>query len=392
MAAKLDTTVDALTVWFCDRLRTLDGLSIAERCELLLAIADLGLDTPRIRRYVGEVISTTRAPARQAEPFLIAALRQMALTRFGAGEPLRRAFLDHWLNRSRRKALDHVASSFVVNLGLLNRPLLSPEADAWVSGWYARQAHLRSDRVLAWAPHCLAMAGQSDEARRRCEESLARRSADGSWGGDARRTAACAYALATSRIPDDADLQPSVDYLVPRFDKRIVDDVASKAIFLKLLAVSGQLPTRSREAIANAARASTLFVSYARADADFAVPLSEQLREHGEDVWLDTERIEGGEQFADRLADAINRCDAVLALLTESSVASAFCVKELLYAINKDKPILAVTRLTGPLPDKLLLLLGDAQWINGTPDETPATLAERLATSLTQMSGGRALQ
>jgi hypothetical protein len=45
-----------------------------------------------------------------------------------------------------------------------------------------------------------------------------------------------------------------------------------------------------------AARATRVFISYARADgADIARQLRDELRRHGVDVWLDTDDIRGGD-------------------------------------------------------------------------------------------------
>ena len=70
-----------------------------------------------------------------------------------------------------------------------------------------------------------------------------------------------------------------------------------------------------------AARAATVFLSYARADQARAGQLAGALRAAGLTVWWDA-LIEGGSAFAASIADALEAADAVLVLWSEASIAS----------------------------------------------------------------------
>ncbi len=71
-----------------------------------------------------------------------------------------------------------------------------------------------------------------------------------------------------------------------------------------------------------------VFVSYCHADRDFAVRVTEKLQRFGCLVWLDRERLEAGDQFENRLEDAVTKyCAIFLSLITkttESRVESYF--------------------------------------------------------------------
>lgn len=70
-----------------------------------------------------------------------------------------------------------------------------------------------------------------------------------------------------------------------------------------------------------AARAATVFLSYARADQARAGQLAGALRAAGLTVWWDA-LIEGGSAFAASIADALEAADAVLVLWSAASIAS----------------------------------------------------------------------
>ena len=67
------------------------------------------------------------------------------------------------------------------------------------------------------------------------------------------------------------------------------------------------------EDAATAAKAATLFLSYARADEVFARRLATALEHAGYTPWWDA-LIEGGAAFGRSIADALESADAVLVL------------------------------------------------------------------------------
>ena len=129
-----------------------------------------------------------------------------------------------------------------------------------------------------------------------------------------------------------------------------------------------------------------IFVSYARKDgAALALRLQKDLTAAGYDVWLDTQRIRGGESWTVEIEEAIDRAQVVLALLTPGSHASGICRAEQLRSLRQAKcviPLLAVVGSDVPLhleaknyreftddgkyDASLRILLGDIEGRKGT--------------------------
>lgn len=105
----------------------------------------------------------------------------------------------------------------------------------------------------------------------------------------------------------------------------------------------------------------TVFISYSRCDIDIADRFCDALEVAGFNVWLDKKGIALGDDWPEKLAKAINDCDAVLMLVSESSVHSEYTLREVLYAMKRKKPILAYHLGAVTLPDKVELLLGTVQ-------------------------------
>src|SRR5690349_19471184 len=76
----------------------------------------------------------------------------------------------------------------------------------------------------------------------------------------------------------------------------------------------------AEEAVA-ASKAATLFLSYSRADETSARRIAVALQHAGYIVWWDA-LIEGGEAFAQSIAEALESADAVLVLWSKTSVES----------------------------------------------------------------------
>src|SRR5688500_17135198 len=82
-----------------------------------------------------------------------------------------------------------------------------------------------------------------------------------------------------------------------------------------------------------------LFISYARADgSEFAQRLEGELRPH--EAWLDVSRIEGGMTWGRELEQAIDRCDAMLAVLTRRYGDSRWTRRELSRADRTGKRVI----------------------------------------------------
>jgi hypothetical protein len=83
-----------------------------------------------------------------------------------------------------------------------------------------------------------------------------------------------------------------------------------------------------------------VFISYARADMNWALDLEQTLRAHGVNVWRDQDSIYGGQQWPKVVGEAIADCDAVLLLWSANSAASHFVEFEWTTALALKKTII----------------------------------------------------
>jgi hypothetical protein len=130
------------------------------------------------------------------------------------------------------------------------------------------------------------------------------------------------------------------------------------------------------------------FVSYAHEDSDRVFPLLELLVDAGLPVWFD-EGINPGNPWRDELARAIDRCGLFLYFVTPASAASRNCQRECGYALDHDKPLLAVHLEETPLPSGLKLSLADQQAILGYRYPA-ATFESRLVEAVRKLLGAAA--
>jgi hypothetical protein len=82
-----------------------------------------------------------------------------------------------------------------------------------------------------------------------------------------------------------------------------------------------------------------LFLSYSRKDTKKAQCFTEWLEREGHDVWRDEDDIGGGASFSSEIENALNGCDAVLALWSADSVRSAWVRDEAAYGRDRGKLI-----------------------------------------------------
>ena len=105
-----------------------------------------------------------------------------------------------------------------------------------------------------------------------------------------------------------------------------------------------------------------VFVSYSHQDSSAVHAELVQLREYGFNVWYD-EGISPGLAWRDELARAIDRSGLFLFFVTRHSVNSDNCLKELNYALSRERPLLIVHLEPIDLPPGLALSLSDRQAI-----------------------------
>jgi tetratricopeptide (TPR) repeat protein len=83
-----------------------------------------------------------------------------------------------------------------------------------------------------------------------------------------------------------------------------------------------------------------IFISYSREDADFADRLQADLHARGHDVWGGRLQLEGGRDWADMIDMAIDRCEALIVVLSPDALASERVRTEYGYAQDHGKRII----------------------------------------------------
>jgi hypothetical protein len=87
-----------------------------------------------------------------------------------------------------------------------------------------------------------------------------------------------------------------------------------------------------------------LFVSYAREDLQFVRDLLQSIRSRSVEPWCDVDELQAGEPFWDEIRNAIDRASAVGFVISPDSIASSACLRELEFAISRQKRIIPICR------------------------------------------------
>lgn len=112
--------------------------------------------------------------------------------------------------------------------------------------------------------------------------------------------------------------------------------------------------------------AQPIFLSYSSSDAEFASALSNELRDAGHKVWIDTAGIAGGDDWRERIGVAIDASKLVLTVLSTEAFNSTWVRRELTYADTIGKPILPVLFRQCQLPSWYELQFGHIQRLDLT--------------------------
>ena len=106
---------------------------------------------------------------------------------------------------------------------------------------------------------------------------------------------------------------------------------------------------------------SEIFISYARADVDFARRLATALEQAGAKVWLDVKDIPLGANWSSAIQEGLDRATLMILILTPESGNSENVANEWQYYFDEKKPIIPV-RLQ-PV-EKLHFQLRRIQWVD----------------------------
>ncbi|MBZ0298602.1 MAG: YjzC family protein [Anaerolineae bacterium] len=122
-----------------------------------------------------------------------------------------------------------------------------------------------------------------------------------------------------------------------------------------------------------------VFISYSHRDQDYALMLTDYLRQHGFNVWLD-ERIDYGEDWWHSIVGAIRECGAFLVIMTPASDQSKWVQREVTFADSLDKPAFPVLLQGELLSSKNWLIYIRTQYVDVRNGELPdSSFCDRLA-------------
>ena len=105
-----------------------------------------------------------------------------------------------------------------------------------------------------------------------------------------------------------------------------------------------------------------VFVSYAHADNELVYPELTHLNDLGYNIWYN-EGISPGSSWRDELAESIDQCSLFVIFITPQSAASENCVREVHFALEHGRPVLAIHLEPTVLPKELGPSLADRQAI-----------------------------
>ncbi|NDJ78874.1 MAG: TIR domain-containing protein [Chloroflexi bacterium] len=106
-----------------------------------------------------------------------------------------------------------------------------------------------------------------------------------------------------------------------------------------------------------------VFISYRSTQSELPFCLFHDLEEIGIAVWIDKNKITGGENWRKEIATAISGCSAFIAVLSPEYTQSDICIKELSRAESLEKPVIPVV-LEEVSPSKLPLTMEGVQYID----------------------------
>ena len=128
-----------------------------------------------------------------------------------------------------------------------------------------------------------------------------------------------------------------------------------------------------------------VFISYAKSDRDWALKLSNYLKESGLEVWIDAANLFPGDNWALETGRALEICDAMVVLVSPEALQSERVRSEWQYALGNERfqgrliPVLVRPAVEIPW------ILKTLQWIEGEP----RAVSDRIAQVLSQTSSSQ---
>lgn len=123
-----------------------------------------------------------------------------------------------------------------------------------------------------------------------------------------------------------------------------------------------------------------IFISYAHKNSDQVMPILEKLDEAGYRVWYD-DGIAPGSEWPEYIAEHLNACSVVIAFVSQQSIDSPNCRREVTYALAKQKPFLGVVLEQAKMSPGMELQLAAQQCILRYNFRTEEEFLNKLLTS-----------
>lgn len=109
-----------------------------------------------------------------------------------------------------------------------------------------------------------------------------------------------------------------------------------------------------------------VFVSYSRKDASFVSELQRALEKAGISAWVDRERLVGGTEWIDSLADAMDACAAVVLVISPDAVRSEWVRREISFAARRGIKVIPLMYRDTAIPPVFDFMVGGTQRIDFT--------------------------
>lgn len=123
-----------------------------------------------------------------------------------------------------------------------------------------------------------------------------------------------------------------------------------------------------------------IFISYAHKDSDRVLPVIEFLQKEGFRVWFDA-GIEVGTEWPEYIAEHLYNCECAIAFVSRNFAKSRHCVKELRFAVSKEKNIFAVYLEDFEMSLGMQMQLEDVQAMFSYRHKTKESFMKTLAAS-----------
>jgi len=124
---------------------------------------------------------------------------------------------------------------------------------------------------------------------------------------------------------------------------------------------------------------SRVFISYASQDTTVAGAVVEALERDGVACWIAPRDVRAGALYADAIVRAISDAEALVLVLSSSSIASAHVGKEVERASSKRRPLIALRIDDAPLSPALEYFLSESHWVDARAGGMDAALAKLIA-------------